>query len=50
MQPWESAVTFGNANVNAILCWFYDGKKNAIVKVFTYTFFLFRFDSVIDNS
>ena len=55
MQPWESAATFGNANVNAILCWFYDGKKkkkkkNAIVKVFTYAFFLFRFEIVVDNS
>ena len=27
-QPWESAAAFGNAVVNAVLCWFYDGKKN----------------------
>ena len=26
-QPWESAVSFGNAVVNAVLCWFYDSKK-----------------------
>ena len=50
-QPWESAVAFGNAVVNTILCWFYDGKKkkNAEVKVFTYAVFLFRFYSVADN-
>ena len=28
---WESAAAFGNAVVNAVLCWFYDGKKNAVV-------------------
>ena len=49
-QPWESAVTFGNAVVNGVLCWFYDGKKNAVVKVFTYAVFLFEFYSVVDNS
>ena len=49
-QPWESAATFGNAVVNVILCWFYDGKKNAVVKVFTYAVFLFRFYSVVDDS
>ena len=32
------------------LCWFYDGKKNAVVKVFTYAVFLFKFYSLIDNS
>ena len=26
-QPWESAAAFGNAVVNAVVCWFYDGKK-----------------------
>ena len=26
-QPWESVAAFGNAVVNAALCWFYDGKK-----------------------
>ena len=26
-QPWESAAAFGSAVVNAVLCWFYDGKK-----------------------
>ena len=41
---------FSNAAVNAVLCWFYDSKKNAIVKVFTYAVFLFRFYSVVDNS
>ena len=50
LQPWESAAVFGNAVVNAVLCWFYDGKKNAVVKVFTYAVFLFRFYSVVDNS
>ena len=49
-QPWELAAAFGNAVVNAVLCWFYDGKKNAVVKVFTYAVFLFRFYSVVDNS
>ena len=49
-QPWESAASFGNVVVNAILCWFYYGKKNAVVKVFTYSVFLFRFYSVVDNS
>ena len=50
-QPWESAAAFGNAVANAILGWFYDGKKkkNAVVKVFTYAVFLFRFYSVADN-
>ena len=47
---WESAAAFGNAVVNAVLCWFYDGKKNAFIKVFTYVVFLFRFYSVVDNS
>ena len=47
---WESAVAFGNAVINAVLCWFYDDKKNAVVKVFTYAVFLFRFYSVVDNS
>ena len=27
VQPWESAVAFGNVIVNAVLGWFYDGKK-----------------------
>ena len=49
-QPWELAVAFDNAIVNAVLCWFYDGKKNAVIKVFTYVIFLFRFYSVADNS
>ena len=49
-QLWESGAAFGNAVVNAVLCWFYDGKKNAVVKVFTYAVFLFRFYSVVDNS
>ena len=35
---------------NAVLCWFYDGRKNYIVKVFTYAVFLFRFYSVVNNS
>ena len=47
LQPWELAVAFGNAIVNAALCWFYDDKKNAAVKVFTYAVFLFRFYSVV---
>ena len=50
MQPWESAVAFGNADVNAVLFWFYDGKKIASIKVFTYALFLFRFYSVGGNS
>ena len=33
-QPWESAAAFGHA----------------VVKVFTYAVFLFRFYSVVDNS
>ena len=49
-QPWESAAAFGNVVVNAVLCWFYNGKKNAAKKVFTYAVFLFRFYSVADNS
>ena len=50
-QPWESAAAFGSAVVNAVLCWFYDGKKkNAVVKVLTCAVFLFRFYSVVDNS
>ena len=49
-QPWEPAAAFGNAVVNAVLCWFFDGKKNAVVKVFIYAVFLFRFYSVVDNS
>ena len=39
LQPWESAAAFGNAVVNAVLCWFYDGEKNAVVRVFTYAVF-----------
>ena len=27
LQPWESAAAFGNVVANAVLCWFYDGKK-----------------------
>ena len=50
VQPWELAAAFGSAVVNAILCWFYDGKNNVVVKVFTYVVFLFRFYSVVDNS
>ena len=50
IQPWESAAAFGNAVVNAVLCWFWVGKKNAVVKVFTYVVFLFMFYSVADNS
>ena len=50
IQPWELAAAFGNAIVNAVRHWFYDGKKNAVVKVFTYAVFLFRFYSVVDNS
>ena len=46
IQPWESAAAFGSA----VPCCFYDGKKNAVVKVFTYVVFLFRFYSVVDNS
>ena len=49
-QPWELAAAFGNAVVNAVLCWFYDGKIKAVVTVFTYMIFLFRFYSVVDNS
>ena len=47
-----TAAAFGNVVVNAVLCWFYDGKKkkNAVVKVFIYAAFLFRFYSVVDNS
>ena len=45
----ESVVALDNAIINAVLCWFYDGKRNAIVKVFTYAVFLFRFYSVVDN-
>ena len=26
-QPWELVAAFGNAVVNAVLCWFYDAKK-----------------------
>ena len=48
-QKWVSAVAFGNAVVNAVLCWFYDGKKNTVVKAFTYAVFNFRFYSVVDN-
>ena len=50
IQPWESAAAFGNVVVNVVLCWFYDSKKNAVIKVFTYFVFLFRFYSVADNS
>ena len=49
-QPWKSAAAFGNTVVNAVLCWFYDDKNNAVVKVFTYAVFLSRFYSVVDNS
>ena len=49
-QPWESVAAFSNTVVNAILCWFYDGKKNAVVKIFTYAVFLFSFYSVVGNS
>ena len=49
-QPQELAVAFGCAVVNAALCWFYDSKKNAVVKVFTYAVFLFRFYGAVDNS
>ena len=52
MHSWESAAAFGNAVVNAVLCWFYDGKKkkkNAVIKVFTYAVLIFRFYSVVDN-
>ena len=49
-QPWESKAAFGNAVINAVLCWFYDGKKNAVIKVFTYVVFPFRFYSVVDKS
>ena len=50
LQPWKSTAAFGNAVVNVILCWFYGGKKNAVVRVFTYAVFLFRFCSLVDNS
>ena len=50
IQPWDLATAFGNAIVNAVLRRFYDGKKKAVVKVFTYAVFLFRFYSVVDNS
>ena len=50
LQPWESAAAFGNAIANATLCWFYESKENAVVKVFTYVAFLFMFYSVVDNS
>ena len=50
IQPWELAAAFGNAIVNAVLHWFYDGKKNAVVKVFTYAVLLFRFYTIVDNS
>ena len=30
LHPWESAAAVGNAVVNAVLCWIYDGKKIAI--------------------
>ena len=33
-QPWESAAAFGNAVVNAVLCWFYDSKKKCRRKGF----------------
>ena len=49
-QPWESTAAFGNVVVTAVLCWFYDSKKNAVIKVFTHVVFLFRFYSVVDNS
>ena len=39
-QPWEFAAAFGNAVVNAVLYWFYDGKKNAVVKDFTSVVFI----------
>ena len=50
-QPWESAAAFGNAVVNAVLCWFYDGKKKkkCCGKGF-HMCDLCRFYSVVDNS
>ena len=39
-----------NVVVNAVLCWFYNGKKNAVVKVFAHAVILFRFYCVVDNS
>ena len=27
LPPWDSTAVFGNAIVNAVLCWFYDDKK-----------------------
>ena len=27
LQPWELVAAFGNAIVNAILCWFYNARK-----------------------
>ena len=49
-QPWELVAAFGNAILNAVLCWFYNNKRNVAVKVFTYAVFLFMFYSVVDNS
>ena len=40
IQPWESAVAFGNAVVNVV----------NLVKVFAYAVLFFRFYSVADNS
>ena len=48
IQRWELAAAFDNAVVNTILCWF-TTPKNAVVQVFTYLVFFFRFYSVIDN-
>ena len=46
-----SAATFGNAIINANYVGFTTTKKTfAVVKVFTYAVFLFRFYSVVDNS
>ena len=50
LQPWKLTAAFGNAVVNVVLCWFYDGEKNAVVRIFTYAVFLFRFYSLVDNS
>ena len=34
-HPWEFMATFGNAIVNVVLFWFYGGKKNVVVKIFS---------------
>ena len=48
VQPWVFAAAFGNAVVNAVLYWFYDGKKNAVVKDFMSVVFIFTFYSTVD--